>query len=186
VDDHAEVRAFTAAPTEETTRVAKFYDMTTGTLAGGFWNEQAAALIERGGAGSARDAAKIFATVNMAMMDGVVACHDSKYAYWVPRPSQADPALKTVIGVPNHPSYPSNHSCLSTAAGIVLGHFFPAERARMKKVSTEAGLSRIYAGLHYRFDVDAGNAIGQAIGNAAAREHDATLARISGSKVASR
>lgn len=170
--DLAEVRRVTANPTAESTRIAKFYDMTTGTLAGGFWNEQTAELIHANRLDNRR-ATAVLATLNATMMDALAACHDTKYTYWVPRPSQADPAIKPIIGVPNHPSYPSNHSCLSTSAAMVLAHFFPNERKRLEGIASEAGVSRIFAGLHYRFDVDAGEEIGRKIAAVAiARHHD--------------
>jgi hypothetical protein len=176
LDDLAEVRRHTQAPTEESARIAKFYDMTSGTLAAGFWNEQAADLIRRE-AVSERQAARILATVNAAMMDAFVACHDAKYTYWVPRPSQADPAIKPLIKVPNHPSYPSNHSCISTTAALVLAHFFPQDRGRLEGMAKEAGMARIYAGLHYRFDVDAGEEIGRKVSTVAVARHAEMLSR---------
>jgi hypothetical protein len=174
--DLAEVKRYTSAPTEQSTQMAKFYDMTTGTLAGGYWNEQATELIRKGGT-SEHQATVILSTVNAAMLDALAACHDAKYAYWVPRPSQIDPSIKPIIGVPNHPAYPSNHSCLSTAAGIVLAHFFPQERARLEKSAADAGLSRLYAGLHYRFDVEAGEEIGRKVAGVAIARHSDMLAR---------
>lgn len=176
LQDLAEVRSHTNAPTDESTRIAKFYDMTTGTMVAGFWNEQATERIRRDGLPVTR-ATTILATVNAAMMDAVVACHDAKYVYWVPRPSQADPSIKPIIGVPNHPSYPSNHSCISTAAGIVLAHFFPRDREALERFGMEAGLSRIYAGIHYRFDVDAGDEIGRKVAASAITRHADMLAR---------
>jgi hypothetical protein len=178
--DLAEVRRYTESPTAETTRIATFYDMTTGTMAGGYWNERAAALMKHHPVAEIR-AAAIFATLNAAMMDAIVACHDVKYVHWIPRPSQADPAIKPLIGVPNHPSYPSNHSCISTAAGQVLAHFFPQERRDLEASATDAGLSRIYAGLHYRFDVEAGEEIGREVAAVAANRHSQMLADWSGS-----
>lgn len=175
-NDMSEVMHYTVAPTQETRRVAQFYDMTTGTLAAGYWNEQAAALIERNKVGELQ-AARVLATMNTAIMDALIACHDSKYAYWVPRPSQAESMVKPLIGVPNHPSYPSNHSCLSTAAGLTLAHFFPQERSRFETSAREAGLSRIYAGIHYRFDVDAGEEIGRKVSALAVTRHEDMLAR---------
>ena len=172
----AEVRRYAQEPTEETRRIASFYDMTTGTLAAGYWNEQATQLVRRSRVGD-RQATVVLSTMNAAIMDALVACHDAKYAYWVPRPSQADPAIKPLIGVPNHPSYPSNRSCLSTAASQVLAHFFPQERARLETAGAEAGVSRIYAGIHYRFDVDAGEEIGRKVAGAAIARHADMLAR---------
>ena len=67
LNDLTEVRHYTMAPTQESTRIAKFYDMTTGTLAAGFWNEQAAALIRKNNM-SERHAARVLATMNTANM----------------------------------------------------------------------------------------------------------------------
>lgn len=175
-NDMAEILHYTVAPTQETKRIAQFYDMTTGAMAAGYWNEQAEALIQRHNLGELQSA-RILATMNAAIMDALIACHDSKYAYWVPRPSQAESMVKPLIGVPNHPSYPSNHSCLSTAAGLTLAHFFPQERSRFVKSAADAGLSRIYAGIHYRFDVDAGDEIGRKVAALAVTRHEEMLAR---------
>jgi hypothetical protein len=174
--DLAEVRRHTLAPSVESTRLAKFYDMTTGTMVAGFWNERAAELVRRNGTGELQ-ATTMLATMNAAMLDAIATCHDAKYAYWVPRPSQADPAIKAVIGVPNHPSYPSNHACVSTAAALVLAHFFPQARAELEATAAEAGLSRIYAGIHYRFDVDAGEGIGRNVAAAAIAGYPQMLAQ---------
>lgn len=175
-DDLAEVGRHIAAPSVENTRQAKLYDMTTGTMVAGFWNERASELIGANALGELMSA-RILATMNTAMMDAAIACHDTKYAYWVPRPSQEDASIKPLIGVPNHPAYPSNHSCISTAAALTLAHFFPRDRAPLAKIATDAGLSRIYAGLHYRFDVDAGVEIGRKVARVAVAGHDAMLAR---------
>lgn len=181
--DLAEVKRVTDAPTAESTRLAKFYDMTTGTLAAGFWNGEAAQRIRANNLNDLQ-AARVLATMNTAMLDAVAACHDTKYTYWVPRPSQADPTIKALIGVPNHPAYPSNHSCISTAAALVLAHFFPQDRSRLEAIAAEAGVSRIYAGLHYRFDVEAGEAIGRKVAAVAVTRHDDMLARWTQSLVA--
>lgn len=168
--DLAEVRGYTESPTSESMRLAKFYDMTTGTLVAGFWNERATALI-RGNTVGELHSATVLAAMNAAMMDALIACHDAKYAYWVPRPKQVDPSIKALIGVPNHPSYPSNHSCISTTAALVLSHFFPQAGPQLHGIASEAGLSRIYAGLHFRFDVEAGEEIGRKVASVAIARH---------------
>lgn len=180
--DLDELRRITREPSEEAKHLARFYDMTTGTMAGGYWNEEAAKSIRRSGFDERR-AAIVLATLNTAMMDALVACHDAKYAYWVPRPSQVDPSIRPIIGVPNHPSYPSNHSCLSTAAGRVLAHFFPADASRFARTASDAGRSRILAGIHYRFDVEAGETIGEQVAAAAIARHTEMLARLTGTVV---
>ena len=79
------------------------------------------------------------------------------------RPHQAASQLTTLFAVPNHPSYPSGHSCISSSAARVLEHFFPAHSAELDNLVNDAGLSRMYAGIHYRFDVVAGKTLGQAV-----------------------
>jgi hypothetical protein len=45
----------------------------------------------------------------------------------------------------------------------VLALAFPSERGRLEQVAEEASLSRLYAGIHYRFDMEAGLAVGRAV-----------------------
>jgi membrane-associated phospholipid phosphatase len=67
------------------------------------------------------------------------------------------------FGLPNHPSYPSGHSCVSAAAATVLKELFPERGAEVDGWVEEAGLSRLYAGIHYRFDITAGADLGRAV-----------------------
>src|SRR2546426_11001347 len=99
------------------------------------------------------------------MMDAAIGCWDAKLTYWFIRPPQADPAIKLIpaIGLPNHPSYPSAHSCFSGAAVETLSAFFPAKTDSLNAMVTEAGLARIYAGIHYRFDVHVGQLLGRQV-----------------------
>ena len=151
----AEIRAFSDTRTPAEDSIAKFWAMASGTLVAGYWNEVATALIAKYHVNDQR-AAHVLALMNTAAMDANIGCHDAKYTYWMIRPSQADPNIKTAIGLPNHPSYTSNHACLSGAAALVLANEFPDERGEMERQLQEAIVSRYYAGLHYRFDGDAG------------------------------
>ena len=54
---------------------------------------------------------------------------------------------------------------LGLGASGVLMSFFPDDAARLDATATEAGVSRIYAGIHYRFDMVAGLALGSAVAN---------------------
>ena len=56
----------------------------------------------------------------MAMFDAAICCWDVKMFYYNPRPSQVDPSIKTLTGVPNFPAYTSGHSTFSGAAASVL------------------------------------------------------------------
>jgi membrane-associated phospholipid phosphatase len=108
-----------------------------------------------------REAARILAYANAAAFDAQIACFDAKFTYWFIRPSQADPAITTTFAIPNHPSYPSAHACITSAMMTVLTDAFPSEQPRLDEITTIAGLSRMYAGIHYRFDIDAGREIGR-------------------------
>jgi len=101
--------------------------------------------------------------LNIALADAAIACWDAKYAYWYIRPSQLDPELKPLFPQPNHPSYPAAHGCLSTAAASVLAAVFPRDRELLLARGKEAAEARIWAGIHYRFDIDAGQELGRKV-----------------------
>lgn len=162
----AEIRGYSDTRTAAQDSIAKFWAMATGTLAAGYWNEVATSLIEKYHLNEMR-ASHVLALMNTAAMDGNIACHDAKYTYWIIRPSQADAEIKTAIGLPNHPSYPSNHACLSGTAALILANEFPAERRALEQQGEDATVSRYYAGLHYRFDGDAGLSIARKVADLA-------------------
>lgn len=166
-----EVRQIAATRTAEQDRIAKFWAMPAGTYQPpGYWNEEAARLAVRYRLGE-RNAAHLLALMNMVGMDAIIATHDAKFAFWLIRPTQADPAISLAVGLPNFPSYPSNHATLSAGMAAILVAAFPAERARLDALADEAALSRLLAGIHYRFDNEAGLRLGRRIA-AWALEHD--------------
>ena len=112
---------------------------------------------------SEREAARVLALANMAAFDVLNACFDAKLAYYLIRPSQADPQIHLPIGLPNHPSYPSGHSCITASYATVLANAFPDEAVRLDAMVEEAGVSRMYGGLHYRFDCDVGHVLGRQV-----------------------
>ena len=109
------------------------------------------------------EAARIMFLVSAAGFDASIGCFDAKYYYWLIRPPQADAGITTVFPTPPHPSFPSAHSCISGAQTGVLAAAFPNERERLEAVALESSLSRLYAGIHYRFDMEAGLALGRAV-----------------------
>ena len=146
--------------------IATFWASPSVSLVAGYWNEQASALIVDRQM-SEREAAHAFALMNMAAMDANIASHDAKYTYWLIRPGRADPdpgddmliqadGTGPAVPLPNHPSYPSNHAAVSGASANILGHLFPSDKSRLASLAQEAAISRLYAGIHYRFDMDAG------------------------------
>ena len=154
---------------------AKRWEMVTGPLVAGYWDAVAAELARRDGL-SGPEMARVLAFALGASMDGNIVCHRAKYTHWIPRPSQSDPSIKPLLGLPNHPSYPSNHSCDSMAAATVLGALFPRHKGLLDAMARDAGESRIDGGLHYRFDVEGGEAIGRGAAAAALRAAARNLA----------
>jgi membrane-associated phospholipid phosphatase len=163
----AEVKTTASARTPEQLQIAQKWALSSGTYrTQGHWNVVASDLAVARGLRE-KDATHMLALLNTAMNDASIACFDAKYAYWLIRPSQADTTIALAIGLPNHPSFPSSHSCTSGAAAAVLGALYPSETTRLDAMADEIGLSRLYAGIHYRFDISTGLAIGKSVGQLA-------------------
>jgi len=133
-------------------------------------------------------AAETFARLNIAMSDAFVAAWYTKYKLNVIRPvtygqividSNWTPSL---IPTPPFPDYPSGHSVQSAAASLVLDKAFGADTSftdnahndrgwgprtfkNFKTAADEAALSRLYAGIHYRFSIEGGKPQGQCVAN---------------------
>ena len=129
----------------------------------GHWNFIAAPYVRDAQMTEVR-AARAFALLNMTMHDAAVSCWDAKFFYFNPRPSQLDPDIRTIIGLPNFPSYASGHSTFSAAASQVLSHLFPAGTTYFNAEMEEAAISRLYGGIHYRSDIEVGKDVGRRVG----------------------
>ena len=154
----AEVRTLAAARTPAQAAIVTKWVPFSAPL----FNEIATALIDQYRV-TEIEAARILAYSNAAALDAITACFDTKFAYWFIRPTQADPTISLGAALPNHPSYPSAHSCDTGAFQGILGEAFPSERAMLDAVAQEANFSRIVGALHYRFDGDAGLALGRSV-----------------------
>ena len=137
------------------------------------------------------DATRFMAMISVVYADALIACFDAKYHYAFCRPITAvragdtdandatvpDPAWSPLLPVtPNHPEYPSAHSCLTPAGGRVIARFLGTNRidftvpsltglgdrhfATVKDLHQEVGNARIWGGIHYRFSVEDGIALG--------------------------
>jgi membrane-associated phospholipid phosphatase len=100
-------------------------------------------------------AARAYALMAAATWDMLICSLDAKMTYWRIRPSQLDPAVPLLFPPPGHPSYPANHGLSSVRANL-LGYLFPREAEHYRRIGEEIGLSRMWAGIHYRSDVEAG------------------------------
>jgi membrane-associated phospholipid phosphatase len=108
-------------------------------------------------------AARAYALLAAVYYDAFIANNESKYAYWYIRPPQLDPLIVPSIPLPNHPSYPSNHAALTTARMEVLAYLFPQHTAEAQGIAIEAAESRVWAGIHYRTDLNAGYPVGKSV-----------------------
>lgn len=128
----------------------------------GYWDAVAAEYVAQAGMDEAA-ATEVFAMMNAAVWDALIACFEAKYYYWTLRPHQADPAVVRAFTVPNYPAYPSGHGSVSSSAARVLAYYFPARAAALDAQVTEAAMSRVYAGIHYQFDMTAARQLGAAV-----------------------
>jgi len=173
----AEVRQISDTRTPEQLAIAQYWNTNQSPTSNAAMNNLAVELI-RGQRLGDHESARVLFLMNAAEFDALTGCFDAKYYYWFIRPPQADPAITLPIGLPPHPSYPSAHSCASGGATGVLAAVFPNESARLDSIATEASLSRLYAGIHYRFDFVTGLALGRAVAaKAMAADLDAVAIR---------
>jgi hypothetical protein len=116
------------------------------------WNETASAALIRRRVSDA-DAARVLAVLNAAASDAVIACFEADTTL----------LLADSVDLPNFPSFPSGHACSAGAFDAVLGHYLPQDRAEFTRIAEEQAMSRLYGGIHYRFDNDGGLALGRAV-----------------------
>jgi hypothetical protein len=122
------------------------------------WNRVARSVSAQRNTGLVENA-RLFALLNLAMVDATIGCWDSKYTYRFWRPvtairaadtdgnaaTDADPAWTPLRPTALHPEYPSGHSCASNAAAKVLTSFFGNDIPFSTTTSTcPAGVVRSY------------------------------------------
>jgi len=154
--DAKELRDIAKNLTEKQRKIANWWSDGLSTYTPpGHWNRLAKEFMIKYKMNPLRSA-RTFAYMNMAIMDAGISCWDAKYYYHYPRPIQTIPGFKTILGTPNFPSYTSGHSTFSAAAAEVLSYIFPNEATYCRDYAREAAESRVYGGIHYRFDSEAG------------------------------
>jgi hypothetical protein len=165
--DVAELKDIADNLTDEQRGIANFWADGVGTYTPpGHWNRIAGESILAMRCNPLRTA-RVLAYLNMAVADAGISCWETKYYYHYPRPVEAIPGFKSLLGTPNFPSYTSGHSTFSGAGAAVLSYFFPGEASKFDNYAKEASNSRIYGGIHYRFDCEVGLEVGNTIGQAA-------------------
>ncbi len=182
-------RAGSTTRTADQSEIAKFWyeDSPLG------WNRIAAAAIESADL-DAHDAARVLALVHFAMTDGFISGFEGKYHFRFWRPitairgaatdgnssTEPDSSWEPFLVTPPVPDYPSTHTVLGAAAAeVLIARFgdsatFTATSVTLPGVTrnfrsfseaaTENGLSRIYAGIHFRRAVTDGYQLGRDVG----------------------
>jgi membrane-associated phospholipid phosphatase len=168
----AEVYSVSQSLTDEQKQIADFWADGPGTVTPpGHWNQIALDLIRRHRL-SARSAARVLAALNTAQADSFISCWSTKFTYWTERPITAirreiDPTWNSYIVTPPFPSYVSGHSSTSGAASTVLAAYFRSAAPQLRAWADLAAISRLYGGIHFRSDNEAGLVLGRKVAKAA-------------------
>jgi hypothetical protein len=127
-----------------------------------------------------------YAETSVALFEAFISCWDEKYRSNYIRPETAinkyvGEEWRPYIQTPPFPSYTSGHATISAAAAEVMTDWFGdklsftdtsslefgIESRRItsfREAAKEAGMSRLYGGIHYRFDNEQGNKAGTRLG----------------------
>lgn len=160
-----EVYQFVKSPTRERTAIVHFWADGVGTYTPpGHWDAIAADDFITKNFSEVRWARNM-ALLNMTLMDACIICWDTKSFYFNPRPSQLNPNIKTLTGIPNFPAYISGHSTFSGAASAILGHIIPERALAYDEMANQASMSRLYGGIHFRSDCEVGLMVGKNVGS---------------------
>lgn len=120
---------------------------------------------------------RTLALLNMAMHDALVAAWRVKLTHWTERPYTAirreiDPTFEPLVPTPPFPGYVSGHATVSGAAAGVLSVLLPAGQTRWQALAHEAAESRLWGGIHPRFDNDAGLRLGEQVAQICLRQFE--------------
>jgi PAP2 superfamily len=172
-----ELKNIQANLTKEQRKIANWWSDGAGTYTPpGHWNRRACDQIVKSKFSPLRSA-RVLAYMNGAIQDAGISCWDTKYYYNYPRPINAIKNFKTILGTPNFPAYTSGHSTFSSAAATVLSAIFPDDTKVFVDWAEEASSSRVYGGIHFRFDCTVGLTQGRNVA-----QHALVVASKDGSK----
>ena len=172
--------------TPEQTAIAKFWadDAMLSVTPPGHWISIAMQVIDKDHVGLEKSV-DVLARLGVGEADAFIGCWQTKYQYDTVRPITyiqrlIDPKWQTIVTTPPFPEYPSGHSTLSGTAATILTSIFgdnyafadATDEADTLKPRTfpsfwaaaqEAGISRLYAGIHYRAAIENGLSQGKCI-----------------------
>jgi PAP2 superfamily len=182
-----EVHGISANLTSEQRAIARFWsdDPMLSPTPPGHWISIALQVLDRENASLERSV-ELLARLGISLADSFIACWQTKYQYNLLRPVTyirrvIDPTWDSLINTPPFPEYPSGHSTQSAAAAAVLTSMFGENYAFEDKTherdgiisrrfpsfwaaADEAGLSRLYGGIHFRTAIERGLEQGRCVG----------------------
>jgi hypothetical protein len=127
-----------------------------------------------------------YTQTSVALFDAFISCWDEKFRSNYIRPETAinkyvDAEWRPYIQTPPFPEYTSGHAVISAAAAEVMVHYFGddinytdtselefgvASRSfkSVRQAAVEAGMSRVYGGIHFKHSCTVGNETGVKVG----------------------
>lgn len=175
--------------TEEQKAIARFWDDAPNgqyVSAFGHWFSILKQVLDKDNPGLMK-AADAYLRLGISMNDATISCWKTKYTYHLLRPvtyirkHMGFGDWNPLITTPPHPEYSAAHATLSGAAGYALESVFgpnynftdhtydvlgmsPRNFTSFEEAGEEAGISRVYGGIHYRPSVETGNTQGKKVG----------------------
>ena len=173
--------------TPERRAIARFWadDAMLSMTPPGHWISIALQIMDRDKVGLDKNVDTL-ARLGVAVADGFIGCWQAKYQYDLIRPISyirrvVDPKWEPLLNTPPFPEYPSGHSTQSGAAAAVLTNLFgenfafedktgshaglaPRNFASFNAAADDAGISRLYGGIHFRAAIERGLEQGRCIG----------------------
>jgi PAP2 superfamily len=174
-----EVRDTNAQLSDEQKAIARFWsdDPMLSTTPPGHWIQIAFQIFGKEATPIDREV-DLLARLSVGMADAFISCWTTKYEFDLIRPvtyirANIDPAFTPILITPPFPEYPSGHSTQSAAAAEVLTKFFgehyafedashvrdglpPRKFMSFRAAADEAGISRLYGGIHFRTAIERG------------------------------
>jgi hypothetical protein len=152
---------------------------------GGHWIGITAQVVKQANADAVKSA-QSFALTAVALFDGFISCWDEKYRSSYVRPVSVinellDKNWAPLLQTPPFPEYTSGHSTVSSTAAEILTSVFgdgfaftdsseleynlPVRSFKsFREAASEASISRVYGGIHYRSGCEGGNKQGKKLG----------------------
>ena len=154
------------------------------------WNDGLLALADAQGL-DLMQTSRMLAMAHVSGSDALIGCFEAKYHYWFWRPYQAVPRADTdgnpatepdatwrpLRAPPNHPEYPSAHTCHSSAIAEALQAYFDTDQIsftldsrinntmreydRFRDAVRDVTLARVWSGFHYRNSDQVGANLGR-------------------------